>query len=80
MFESRKKDSYMVCFSCFKWFSVDSALGNIKYQHITKKNLGISLCVKKDRENDTGQMEHLFLMNEKHLSPSIAHSFCAKSN
>lgn len=54
---------------------------NIKKHEVStywQKNLGVSLWVKKDRENDTGQMEHLFLMNKKHLYPSIAHSFCAK--
>jgi len=82
MFESHiitfNESSPTVHLPCFKWFSVDSTLRNVLSTYWQKEY--ISLWVKKDKENDTGQMEHLFLMNKKHLSPSIAHSFCAKSN
>lgn len=69
-------------YSAFPLLQMVQCRFNIKKHEVSTywQKKTISLWVKKDKENDTGQMEHLFLMNKKHLSPSIAHSFCAKSN
>lgn len=65
-------DSHMVCFSCFKWFCVDSTLGNIKYQHITQKKSRHFIMGEK-RQGKWHRPDGTFVLNEREASLPI---FC----